>query len=109
MEKNIVIDGKEYRLVANGATPRKYRSLFRSDIFGGISTAVNAKGEILNSEVFENLAFCMALQGGSVPDDMKIDDWLATLSSPLAIMEAATQILELWAEETTTTSIGKKE
>ena len=109
MEKNIVIDGKEYRLVANGATPRKYRSLFRSDIFGGISTAVNAKGEILNSEVFENLAFCMALQGGSVPEDMKIDDWLATLSSPLAIMEAATKILELWAEETTTTSIGKKE
>ena len=109
MEKNIVIDGKEYRLVANGATPRKYRSLFRSDIFGGISTAVNAQGEILNSEVFENLAFCMALQGGSVPEDMKIDDWLATLSSPLAIMEAATQILELWTEETTTTSIGKKE
>lgn len=109
MEKNIVIDGKEYRLVANGATPRKYRSLFRSDIFGGISTAVNAKGEILNSEVFENLAFCMALQGGSVPSDMTIDDWLGTLSSPLAIIEAATQILELWAEETTTTSIGKKE
>lgn len=109
MEKNIVIDGKEYRLVANGATPRKYRSLFRSDIFGGISTAVNAKGEILNSEVFENLAFCMALQGGSVPADMTIDEWLGTLSSPLAIIEVATQILELWAEETTTTSIGKKE
>lgn len=108
MEKDIVIDGKEYRLVANGATPRKYRSLFRSDIFGGISTAVNANGEILNSEVFENLTFCMALQGGSVPEDMKIEDWLGTLSSPLAIMEAASQILELWAEETTTTSIGKK-
>lgn len=109
MEKNIIIDGKEYKLVANGATPRKYRSLFRSDIFGGISTAVNAKGEILNSEVFENLAFCMALQGGSVPADMTIDEWLGTLSSPLAIIEVATQILELWAEETTTTSIGKKE
>ena len=108
MEKNIVIDGKEYRLVANGATPRKYRSIFCSDIFAGISTAVNAKGEILNSEVFENLAFCMALQGGSVPDDMTVDEWLGTLSSPLAIIEAATQILELWAEETTTTSIGKK-
>ena len=108
MEKNIVIDGKEYRLVANGATPRKYRSIFCSDIFAGISTAVNAKGEILNSEVFENLTFCMALQGGSIPDNTSIDDWLATLSSPLAIMEVATEILELWAEETTTTSIGKK-
>lgn len=108
MEKGIVIDGREYRLVANGATPRKYRSLFRSDIFGGISTAVNAKGEILNSEVFENLAYCMAIQGGSIEPNVTIDEWLGSLSSPLAIIEAATEILELWSEETTTTSTGKK-
>ena len=107
MEKNINIDGKEYKLVANGATPRKYRSLFRQDIFSGISTAVNAKGEILNSEVFENLAYCMALQGGM--QNIPIEDWLDSMSSPLAILEAATEILELWTAETQTTSVGKKE
>lgn len=108
MEKIITIDGKKTKLAASGATPRKYRSLFRQDIFSGISKAVTPEGEILDSEVFENLAYCMALQGGSIPADQTIDDWLSGMSSPLAIIEAAPEILELWSAETETTSTGKK-
>lgn len=110
MEREINIGGKPYRLVANGATPRIYRSFFpKQDIFRGMSNAVSSNGEILDSEVFENLTYVMAIQGGSVPTAKKIDDWLAEMESPLAIIEAAPEVLELWAAETGTTSIGKKE
>ena len=112
MEKNIVIDGKEYRLVTNGATPRLYRSLFRKEVFTEMTHAMEQKGdsfEIVNAEVFENLAFTMAIQGGSLPMATKIEDWLAAMSSPTAIIQVAGDIMELWSEETETTSVGKKE
>lgn len=110
MEREINIGGKPYRLVANGATPRIYRSFFpKQDIFRGMSNAVSSNGEILDSEVFENLTFVMAVQGGSISASTKIEDWLAGMDSPLAIIEAASEVLELWAAETETASIGKKE
>lgn len=109
MEKKVNIDGKELRLVANGATPRVYRSLFRKDIFKCMITAVNKDGEIQDSEVFENLTFCMAVQGGSVPMATKIDDWLGEFESPMAILNVADQVMDLWNEETETTSTEKKE
>lgn len=112
MEKNVKIDGKEYRLVTNGATPRVYRSLFRKEVFNEITHAIEQKGEefeIVNVEVFENLAFTMAIQGGSLSMSAKIEDWLADMSSPTAIVEVAGEILELWTIETETKSEGKKE
>lgn len=109
MEKKVKIEGKEFRLVANGATPRVYRSLFKKDIFNGMSTAVNKDGEIQDSEVFENLTFCMAVQGGSVPMATKIEDWLGEFDSPMAILNIADQVMNIWLEETETTSTEKKE
>ena len=112
MEKNIVIDGREYHLVTNGATPRLYRSLFRREVFTEMTHAMEEKGdgfEVINAEVFENLAFTMAIQGGSLPMATKIEDWLGSMSSPTAIIQVAGEILELWTEETDTTSVGKKE
>ena len=109
MERTVVIDGKEYRMVANGATPRVYRGLFKKDIFNGMSNAVSANGEIKDSEVFENLAFCMAVQGGSVSIGTNIEDWLGGMSSPTAILEAAPDIMEMWTNETDTISTEKKE
>lgn len=108
MERTVNIDGKEYRLVANGLTPRKYRELFGKEVFLGMTTAMNEKGQILDTEVFENLAFCMAVQGGSMPEKT-IDEWLEKMNDPMAIMNAAPEIMEFWLKETETTSIGKKE
>lgn len=109
MEKNIVIDGKEYRFVANGATPRIYRGLFHSDVFKEMTHSLMDNGEVSDTEVFENLAFVMAMQGGSVSTGAKIEDWLGGMSSPTAIMEAVPEILSLWTEEAATISVGKKE
>lgn len=108
MERTVNIDGKDYRLVANGLTPRKYRELFGKEVFLGMANATSEKGEIINSEVFENLAFCMAVQGGSMPEKT-VDEWLEKMDDPMAVINAAPDIMGMWLAETETTSIGKKE
>ena len=109
MDRTVNIDGKAYRLTANAATPRIYRGMFKRDVFHDIQKATDANGEILNSEVFENLAYCMAIQGGSMSTGTTIDDWLAGMASPMAIINIAGELMEIWAEETATTSTEKKE
>ena len=109
MERGIILDGKEVRLVANGATPRIYRGLFRKDVFVGMANAVDENGNLLDAEVFENLAFTMAMQGGSVSTGTKIEDWLASMENPLAIVDAAADIMAIWTADTETTSEEKKE
>lgn len=109
MEKIVKIDGQDLKLAVNGGTPRLYRSIFRKDIFQGMNNAVNEKGEIKDSEIFENLAFIMAIQGGSISMTANIDDWLNAMTNPMAIMEAAPEILNLWLATNETTSSAKKE
>lgn len=109
MEKLVKIDGQEIKLAVNGGTPRLYRSFFRKDLFQGMNNAVDENGEMKDSEVFENLAFIMAIQGGSLPMTTKIDDWLNAMSNPMAIMEAAPDILDLWLTTKEETSTAKKE
>lgn len=109
MEKIVKIDGQEMKFAVNGGTPRLYRSIFRKDIFQGMNNAVNEKGEIKDSEIFENLAFIMAIQGGSISMTTNIDDWLNAMSNPMAIMEAAPEILDLWLNTNETISTAKKE
>lgn len=109
MEKVVKIDGQELKLAVNGGTPRLYRSLFRKDLFQGMNNAVDENGNIKDSEVFENLAFVMAIQGGSLPMGAKIDDWLNTMSNPMAIMEAAPDILDLWVATNERISTAKKD
>lgn len=116
MERRVNIDGQEIRMVANGATPRIYRGLFHKDVFSAMqdaleeSDAVDDSGAVAvkDSEVFENLAFCMAMQGGSVSTGAKIEEWLEGFS-PLAILNATGEIMSLWTAETETTSTAKKE
>ena len=118
MERIVKIDGQELRMVANGATPRLYRSFFKADLFrkmrqavasnGEVSDDGEVSGEIQDTEVFENLAFVMAMQGGSVSTGVKIDDWL-TGFGPTSILEAIPDILDLWNGTNETTSDAKKE
>jgi len=105
MEKVIKIDGKETRLVANGATPRLYRSMFNRDVFADMSKTADKEGNIKDLEVFENLAYVMAKQGGL---EMSMDEWLTGMDSPMAILESVTQIFSLWSATTTTIVSGKK-
>jgi len=108
MEKVVTIDGKEYKLKATGSTPRVYRSLFKSDVFSDIQRAVTPTGDLVGIDVFENLAYCTALQGGSISTGTNIEDWLDSFNSPTAIIEVATDLMDLWTAETDTMSVGKK-
>ena len=107
MEKIIKIDGKEARFVANGATPRLYRALFMRDVFADMTNAIDKDGNIQSAEVFENLAFTMARQGG-LDRSVDITDWLMGMESPTAIIEAAPDIIELWTGTNTTLVQSKK-
>lgn len=106
MEKVVKIDGKEVRLVATGGTPRLYRAMFRRDVFRDMTHALTEDGEVVDAEVFENLAFLMAKQGGLEGYD--IDAWLDGMNSPTAVIEAAPEIMELWTGSTEPTVESKK-
>ena len=105
MNKVVTIDGIETGLVANAATPRLYRSLFGKDVFADMQHAIDANGNIVSVEVFENLAYVMAKQGG-LEDD--IDTWLGGFESPTAIVDAVPRIMDLWLSTNATLVDGKK-
>lgn len=105
MRETIVIDGKEIEMEANGATPRIYRQMFGEDLFVALHGAV-IDGEVANIECFENLAYCMAKQAGSVSED--IDTWLASFSTASAIVNAIGPIMALWNGNTKTIVTAKK-
>lgn len=107
MEKMVNIDGKEMRMVANGATPRVYRIMFNKDIFGDITHAIK-DDQLVDASAIEQLAFVLGRQGGSIPEDMSIDEWLGTLEDPMALINAAGDILTLWMGNRTTLSTPKK-
>ena len=107
MEKMINIDGKEMRMVANGATPRVYRMMFKRDVFGDITHAIK-DDQLVDASAIEQLAFVLGRQGGSIPEDMDIDAWLETLEDPMALINAAGDILTLWMGNRTTISTPKK-
>ena len=110
MEKVISIDGKEMRFVSNGATPRVYRILFGSDVFRDIDK-ITGKGEggytEGSMEVIENLIYCFGRQGGSIPKDMSIDEWLETIEDPMALAVKAEEVMDLWSANGKTTSSPK--
>lgn len=109
MEKLITIDGKEMRMVANGATPRIYRILFGKDLFKDINTAIDEKtNELLDTSVLEQLAFVAGRQGGSIETSTTIEEWLESLDDPMAIINVAGALMELWAANRKTTSTPKK-
>lgn len=106
MQKTVKIDGKEIPMVANGATPRIYRRMFGSDLLTTLHNAVSNEGEVLDVEVFENLAFCMAKQAGAAEED--IDTWLSSFDSSMAIINAVGEIMAVWRGNEATTSRAKK-
>ena len=106
MDKIISIDGKDVPMKVNGATPYIYRRMFGTDLLPTLHNAVSSKGEVISTEVFENLAFCMAKQAGAT--ESTIEEWLGGFESPLAIANAIKDIFDLWKANTATTVTAKK-
>lgn len=98
MKKTININGKDIVFKANANTTRLYRKLFNQDIFKDIKklTPQAEQGEIdaEGLEVFQNLAYVMAKQGGNeMPEE--IEEWLDQFEM-FDIYVIMPQLVELW-------------
>lgn len=115
MKKDIKIGDKTLTMEATAGTPRRYRMMFHRDLMAdmqrlGKQYNKNKKSEsefdTLDLTIFENVAFVMAKQAGSIKDS-SIETWLDSFNM-FDIYEVLPQILELWGLETATMVDSKK-
>ena len=116
IERVITISGQEVPFRASATTPRLYRAKFKRDIFRDLTKLEGAYSkrtedgdelQIEDLEIFENLAYIMALQADpSIP--ATIDEWLDRFDI-FSIYQVLPQILELWGENLMTEVQAKKE
>ena len=104
LSKTVTIGDKEVTFRSSAAIPRMYRIKFKRDIFKDLSKLEKSykdKGgedgstmEIEDLEIFENVAYIMALHAEpTIPKT--IEDWLDQFEM-FSIYEILPEILELW-------------
>lgn len=120
MEKTVIIDGQEVLMRASALIPRIYRAKFGRDMIADMRTLERKYSAAISSEdmteeerreaqftaldltCFENLAYCMAVNGGGhVPADP--DAWLDQFGT-FSIYEVLPEIKELWQVTNVTTA-----
>ena len=104
LKKTILIDGKEVEFKASASIPRLYRIKFRRDIMQDMvklqkayikSETEGKEFEIIDLEIFENVAYIMAKHANTeVASD--IYDWLDEFNT-FSIYEVLPEILQMWA------------
>ena len=104
LKKTILIDGKEVEFKASASIPRLYRIKFRRDIMQDMmklqkayikSETEGKEFEIIDLEIFENVAYIMAKHADQeTPSD--IYDWLDEFNT-FSIYEVLPEILQMWA------------
>lgn len=123
MEKVIIIDGQEVKMRASALIPRLYRAKFGRDMIvdlralekkyqsatkSGMTEEEQQEAQFNAFELtcFENLAYCMAVNGGNrVPSNP--DDWLDQFET-FSIYEILPEIMELWNITNQTTAEPRK-
>ena len=115
IERVITICGQEVPFRASASTPRLYRAKFKRDIFRDLTKLEGAYSkrtedgdelQIEDLEIFENLAYIMALQADS--SNPSTIDQLLDLFYMLSIYQVLPQILELWGDNLMTDVAAKK-
>lgn len=104
LSKTLTIGGKEVTFKSSAAIPRLYRIKFKRDIFRDLNkleqsykdrTEDSKQLEIADLEIFENVAYIMALHADPENTPKTIDDWLDQFDM-FSIYEILPEILELW-------------
>lgn len=108
MFKEIKIGDKNVSLLANGATPIRYRQLFHKDLISKMNEGTNADDAL---EMASELAFIMA-KSAEKADMSTINaemyyEWLEQFET-LDIVQASEQIFSVYVGQETTTSTAKK-
>ena len=103
LKKTVKIGDKEVTFKSSAAIPRMYRIRFKRDIFKDLTKLEKSykdkddgtkELEIEDLEIFENVAYIMALHADpDIPDT--IDEWLDEFEM-FSIYEVLPEILELW-------------
>lgn len=115
MKKDIKIGDKILTMEATAGTPRRYRMMFHRDLMADMSRLekqykknkdTEEEFDALDLTIFENVAFLMAKQAGSISDN-SIETWLDSFDM-FDIYNVLPQILVLWGLETETQIENKK-
>ena len=110
IEKTLIVSGKEVTFRASATIPRIYRAKFKRDIFKDLTKLEKSykdredgtrEFEIEDLEIFENLAYIMALHANPTNTPKNIDDWLDQFDM-FSIYEVCPEILKLWGENLNT-------
>ena len=110
IEKTLNISGKEVTFRASATVPRLYRTKFKRDIFKDLTKLEKSykdredgtrEFEIEDLEIFENLAYIMALHANQANTPKNIDDWLDQFDM-FSIYQVLREILKLWGENLNT-------
>lgn len=116
MDRVINIGGKDVKFRATARTPRLYRGLIGKDMISDMNRLMKSyerkqKNEdnldIIDLQIFEDVAYVMARQANPDMEEKTADEWLDTFDM-FSIYEILPHILELWAINTKQTSTPKK-
>lgn len=117
MDKVIKIDGKDFKFRATARTPRLYRALVGRDMIVDMNKLQKAytdkqqddaaNFDVIDLQIFEDTAYVMARQADPEMETKNADEWLDTFNM-FSIYEILPQILDLWVQNTKTTSRSKK-
>ena len=115
LQKTVNIDGKEVVFQSSAAIPRLYRIKFKRDIFKDVTkleksfkdkTDGGSDLEIDDLEIFENVAYIMALHANpTIP--ATIEEWLDQFEM-FSIYQVLPEILDLWGSNLFSDSKAKK-
>ncbi len=115
LQKTVKIGDQEVTFKSSASIPRLYRLKFRRDIFRDLSrleqsykdrTDGGEQLEIEDLEIFENVAYIMALHADpTIPGT--IDEWLDQFEM-FSIYQILPEILELWGSNLFTDVNAKK-
>lgn len=108
MFKEVKIGEQTIPMLANGATPIRYRQLFHKDVITKMNSGANADDAV---EIASELAYIMA-QAAEKADmsELNMDkyyEWLEKFE-PFDITQAAEQIISVYVGQNAVTSTAKK-
>lgn len=105
MFKKVNVDGKEIELVANAATPFRFKQIFKRDLLQILGNEEKAESE--GVEAVTELAFIMAKQAEGVDmnklNEEEFINWLEDFSA-MAFINSAEDILSVYMDSTLSTA-----
>lgn len=108
MNRLINIDGVEFEIAANGATPIRFKQIFNKDLFKALQEGGDSPEAI---ETVTELCFVMKAQAEKANfNTIKYDDFVTWLENfgPMAFVENAEAVLTAYMENQETGSTAKK-